>query len=391
MKYFRLVWSALVRRRARTVFTAASVWVAFLLFGMLDSVRTAFVDVARTAQGAHTLITLSAFGGAGGAGQLPLSLRSQIAAVPGVRAVSQVSPFNGFYQNPSQHVAGEAVGRAFFRQQGVVFSPGELKAFSTTRDGAVVDAALARQWGWHVGERIPLRVTAWPHRDGSDVWTFDLVGIFRTKDPDQALQTTQDMLFVRWDYFDAARAFDRGEVGWYEVQIADPKLADRVGQVIDALSANSDHATRTQSLNEFVAAMLNQAVDIGLIVRAIMAAVFFTLILLTGNTLAQGVRERVPELAVLKTIGFGNCRVLALVLAESVSLVVVGGVAGMLGAAVVIGVLRRALGAGLPLATLAGTTWGAGLGLMLVIGLVVGALPALRGMHLHVVDALAER
>ncbi len=267
-----------------------------------------------------------------------------------------------------------------------------MKAFQTTRDGAVVGAALAKQFGWKVGDQIPLKATFWPKKNGSDVWTFSLVGIFRPKNPEKlAPQTVQNMMFIRWKYFDAVRAFDKGEVGWYQEEVADPALADRIARTIDALSANSDHETQTESLNAFAASLLNQAVDIGLIIRAIMAAVFFTLVLMTGNTMAQAVRERTPELAVLKTIGFDNHSVLGLVLAEAILLVLIGGVAGMLSAMAVVGGLRMKLGATLPMANIGGSTWGTSIALMIGIGLIVGTLPALRGMRLKIVDALAGR
>jgi putative ABC transport system permease protein len=199
-------------------------------------------------------------------------------------------------------------------------------------------------------------------------------------------------MFFNWDYLnEAARFAGNSTVGWYAEKLADRGQADSVAQAVDRLSADSDHETKTQSEQSFTTALVSQFANIGLIVGAIMAAVFFTLVLLTGNTMAQAVRERVPELAVLKTIGFSNQSVLGLVLAESVLLLLLGGSIGVAVSGIVVDVVRAKLGDQLPLARLDSTIWLSGLALMIVIGLVVGALPAVRGMRLRIVDALSGR
>ncbi|MGH8215698.1 MAG: ABC transporter permease [Rhodanobacteraceae bacterium] len=385
MKYFHLVWSALMRRKGRTILTMLSVLAAFLLFGMLDSVRTVFAEAGHSVSGASQLITMSKLGLGS---QLPLSLQSRIEAVPGVTAVAHVDWFGGIYQDPKNFFPNEAVSANYFAvQDAVVLPPDQVKTFQGTRDGAVVGAALAKKFGWKIGDQIPLKATIWPQKDGSNAWAFTLVGIFHAKRASE--KGIENAMFFRWKYFDEARQFGNGGVGWYQTKLASPDQADRVSQAIDGISANSDHETKTVTANAFTASMLSQVADIGLIVTAIMAAVFFTLILLTGNTMAQAVRERIPELAVLKTIGFSNRSVLSLVLAEAVFLVVLGGVLGMLIAMAVVSALKASMGATLPMANVAGSIWGEAIVLMLVIGVVVGVLPALRGMRLKIVDALA--
>jgi putative ABC transport system permease protein len=198
------------------------------------------------------------------------------------------------------------------------------------------------------------------------------------------------MLF-RYDYFDEGRTFGNGTIGWYITRVDDPNQSEKIAAAIDALSANSDHETKTQTEQAFNLAFVKQLGDIGLIVGAIMAAVFFTLILLTGNTMAQAVRERIPELAVLKTIGFSNRSVLALVLGEAILLIVLGGVLGLLLAQVLLPAVNAGSGGRMNFPPIGGRTWSLGIVLMLAIGLVVGVLPALRGMRLRIVDALAGR
>lgn len=386
MKYFNLVWSALFRRKTRTMFTLLSVLAAFLLFGLLDSVRTAFANAGHSVAGATRLITISKVSFTL---ELPESLYMRIQNVPGVAEATYANWFGGIYQDPKNFFANEAVPSNFFDIYSEFQLPqAELQAFQQTRTGAVVGASLANRYHWKIGDRIPLQATIFPQKNGSNTWTFQLVGIYHVANPSERQQ--EDAFFFHWQYFDEARAFGNGKVGWYIEKIANPKDADRVAQAIDAISANSDHETKTQSEDAFQASFVSQFADIGLIVGSIMGAVFFTLILLTGNTMAQAVRERIPELAILKTIGFSNRSVLAMVLAESVLLLAIGGAVGLALAGLTVSVIRTRLGA-VPMLPVGETIWLQGLGLMALIGLLVGALPARRGMRLRIVDALAGR
>jgi putative ABC transport system permease protein len=310
--------------------------------------------------------------------------------VPGVTEVSYANWFGGIYQDPKNFFPSEAVADNFLDLYPEWQMPdSQRQAFRHTRTGAVVGQALAQRFGWKIGDKIPLKATIFPQKGGSNDWTFDLVGIFRAKNPEQ--RGNENIFFFNWDYFDEARQFGNGNIGWYAVRIADRRATDRVAQAIDALSSESDHETKTQTEQSFTAALVSQFADIGLIVGAIMAAVFFTLILLTGNTMAQAVRERIPELAVLKTIGFTSKSVLALLLGESVMLLAIGAAIGLvLAGATVIGV-RAQLGSTIPLTPVGGGIWLRGLVLAALIGLIVGVLPAVRGMRLRIVDALSGR
>ena len=387
MKYWRLIWAALLRHKARTLFTLLSVVAAFLLFGLLDSVRGAFAGAGSSVAGLNRLVTVSKISFTL---QLPKSLLEPIRAVPGVADVTYANWFGGIYQDPKNFFPNEAVAANFLDAYPEwQMSAAEHAAFRSTRTGAVVGAALAQQFHWKLGDRIPLQGTIFPQKNGNNTWIFDLVGIFHIADPRQKAQ--EKLLLFNWDYFDEARAFGSGNVGWYVVKVADPATADRVALAVDALSANSDHETKTQSEHAFQLAFVSQFGDIGLIVGAIMAAVFFTLVLLTGNTMAQAVRERIPELAILKTVGFTSGSVLGLLLAESILLLVLGGVAGVLLAAVVAQGLEATVGIILPPIVSSVAVWARSLGLMVLIGVVVGALPAYRGLRLRVVDALAGR
>ncbi|MDA8349584.1 MAG: ABC transporter permease [Pseudomonadota bacterium] len=385
MKYLHLIRAALLRRKTRTALTVLSVAAAFLLFGLLQSVNSVFSEVGDTIGAAHRLITMSKVGFME---PLPLALKSEIRAVPGVEAVAYESFFGATYQSPKNVIGGAvAVSRNLFAlYPELKISAATARAFDRTQTGAIVGAALARRYHWKVGEEVPLKAMIYPRKSGSYAWTFQVVGLYHAH---SALEE-QDFL-LRWRYLDRAAAFGRDTVGLYVEKIGDPAAAGAIAAHIDALTANSANPTRTQTDSAFTANLIGQYVNLGLLVHAVMGAVFFTLILLTGNTMAQAVRERIPELAVMKTLGFTNLTVLALVLAESVLLVALGGVIGLAAATAVVHVLQRQIGAQLPMAPVHGLIWLEGLAAMIVIGLVVGAFPARRGMRLRVIDALAGR
>ena len=388
MKYFHLIWAALFRRKTRTILTLVSIIAAFLLFGMLDAVRTGFDQAGNSANGAERLQTGSRLSFIQ---TLPQSLEARIAQVPGVKMVTYANWFGGAYQDPHNQVFSFAVEPNYLDlYPEMEVSPAERKAFETTRTGALVGEKLAQRFHWKVGDKIPMQSTIFPNHEGSKNWTFDIVGILHSKDKKSGGFYDQ-MFLLNWKYFDETTPYNRGQVGWYVTRVTDVNQADRVAKAIDAISANSDHETRTQTEAAATASWMKQLADIGLIVTSIMGAVFFTLLLLTGNTMMQAVRERTSELAVLKTIGFSSRSVLAMVLAESVLLLLLGGVLGLALAMLVVGGVHAAMGGAIPMAPVDAGIWLRGLLLMIAAGLLVGALPAMRAMRLNIVDALAGR
>ena len=388
MKYLHLIWAALFRRKTRTILTLVSIIAAFLLFGMLDAVRTGFDQAGNSANGAERLQTGSRLSFIQ---TLPQSLEARIAQVPGVKMVTYANWFGGAYQDPHNQVFSFAVEPNYLDlYPEMEVSAAERKAFDNTRTGALVGEKLAERFHWKVGDKIPMQSTIFPNHEGSKNWTFDIVGILHSKDK-KAGGFYDQMFLLNWKYFDETTPYNRGQVGWYVTRVTDVNQADRVAKAIDAISANSDHETRTQTEAAATASWMKQLADIGLIVSSIMGAVFFTLLLLSGNTMMQAVRERTSELAVLKTIGFSSHAVMAMVLAESVLLLLLGGVLGLLLAVVVVGGFHAATGGAIPMAPVGADIWVHGLLLMLVVGLLVGALPALRAMRLNIVDALAGR
>ena len=385
MKYLHLVWSALFRSRTRTLLTLLSVVTAFLRFGLLDSVRTAF-NASSNVAGYDRMVVASRLSITQ---MLPMRLEAQIRQVEGVDKVARAAWFGGIYRDQRNFFPNFSVGEGWFDvYPEYVISEAHEAAFEATRNGAVVGEALAEKYGWEVGDMIPMQATIFP-TNGSNDWQFKLVGTFKLAD--EKRKGEESVLYFRWDYFNEANDFVKDRVGWWMVTLDDPTRADAVAKAIDKLSENSDHETKTQSEQAFNQSFIKQFADIGMIVTAIVGAVFFTLLILTGNTMVQAVRERIPELAVLKTIGFSDRSILGLVLAESVLLLVLGGAIGLGIAAAIMPAVSAASGGMIQLPGVPGQTWGVGLALMAAIGVLVGLLPALRAMRLNIVDALAGR
>ncbi len=388
MKYLHLIWAELFRRKTRTILTLVSILAAFLLFGLLNGVRESFDQAGQSAQGAKRLQTSSRLSFID---TVPLSLNDRIARTDGVKQVTYANWFGGAYQKPENQIFSFAVAPNYLDlYPEIEVDPAQRKAFDATRTGILVGEGLMKRFGWKVGQKIPLMSTIFPNSDGSKNWAFDIVGVMKPKDKASGGWYDQ-MIIMHWKYFDESCPYNRGAVGWYISAVNDVNQADRIAKSIDALSTNSDHETKSMTEAAAAASWMKQMADIGLIVGSIMGAVFFTLLLLTGNTMAQAVRERIPELAVLKTIGFRNGSVLGLVLAESVLLVLIGGVLGLGLAALAGPVLTTVSGGVINMPPVGVNSWLLGLGLMIGIGLLVGALPAIRAMRLNIVDALAGR
>jgi len=387
MKYFSLIIAALLRSRTRTLLTLLSIITAFMLFGLLDAVRVAFTSGHNAMEGGTRLVVMSKLSITQ---FLPVSLNQEITRLPTVERSATATWFGGIYRDRRHFFPSFSVNEDYLDIYAeYVIDPQQRLDFANDRAGAVVGRALAERHGWQVGDIIPLQSAIFPNRDGTHNWPLTLRAIFDLKDPKRKMD--ENILFMHWPYFNESNTLVKDYVGSFVVQLSDSNQASLVAQAIDRLSENSDRPTRTQTEQAFKQSFLRQFADIGLIVSAIMGAVFFTLLILTGNTLSQAVRERIPELAVLKTLGFANSTVLWLVLAESILLLLGGGLAGMGLASMTIegiGLYSRGL---LPTSSIPVQTWILGLGLMVLMGTVVGLPPALRAMRLKIVDALAGR
>ncbi|MEJ1960914.1 MAG: ABC transporter permease [Gammaproteobacteria bacterium] len=384
-RFVPLILANLNRRKVRTGFTIASIAIAFLLYGLLAAVKNGFEAGVELA-GADRLITLHKVSLVQ---PLPQSYQARIAAVPGVALVTHSTWFGGRYQDARNvlQVAPVEPGPYLEMYPEYVLPPADRQRWLTDRTGLLVGRSLAEKYGWKVGDRLPIRSDIFSRKGGDYTWEFVLDGIFDNRDPSGDTSS----LLVHYDYFDEAREAGKGTVGWYIVRIKDANRAPQTAGAIDTLFVNSSAETRTGTEKAFIQGFAKQTGDIGAIVTSIGLAVFFTMLLVSANTMAQSVRERTRELAVMKTLGFGDGRVLALVLAESLLLTLVGGGIGILGAKFVVGRTGAMLSEYLSSFILTGAALAVAVLLMVLLGLASGALPAIRASRLRIAEALVRR
>ena len=385
MKYLPLLWAGLFRKKTRTLLTLASIVVAFLLFGLLQAVQMAFESGADAAD-AKRLLTTARYSIIE---PLPIAYLKRIEQVPGVVGVAYADWFGAKYQNESNAFPVFAVDpeRYLAMYPEFTIAPAHRETFAKTRTGAVAGVRLVERFGWKIGQPLPISSEIHAKQDGDLNWQFDLVGVMDAEDP--AVRGNTDVVLINVAYFDEARQFGRGKTGWYIERIADSGQAKEISTAIDTLFMNSPDETKTQPEKEFAIGFAKQIGDIGALVTRILIAVFFTILILTGNTLAQSIRERIPELAILKTLGFSDGKVTALVVAEAVLMLVLGGAIGMAAATALLPVVNGGTGGRFPPLFVDTATWVWALGIALAVALAIGLPPALRARRLRIVDALA--
>jgi putative ABC transport system permease protein len=383
MKYLHLVWRNVLRRKIRTTFTLLSIFVAFVLFGVLVGIRMAFslgVEVA----GADRLIMLHK---TGFMMFVPESYGPRMLSVRGVTDATHSTWFGAYYQHETNTFSNMAVDpEPFLRMYPEYVVPEDQKrAWFEDRTGAIVGRPAAERFGWKIGDRVPLISPIFNRPDGSP-WTFTIRGIYTAAR--KGVDDTQ-FFFNRQYLSETFRGVDfiEGNVGWFIIRVSDPPNADQIARNIDALFANSPNETKTATEAQFLQNFAKQIGDIGTIVTAITAAVLFTILLVVGNTMAQSIRERISELAVLKTLGFTDGKVLGLVLLESIFIAVLGGGAGLLVGWLIVSA-GDPTGAFLPAFRYPPSQLALGVAIVIGLGIAAGILPALKANRLRIVDAL---
>jgi putative ABC transport system permease protein len=381
VKYLYLVWSNLKRKKLRSVLTMLSILVAFMLFAYLGAIRQGFNQGIEVA-GLDRLIVRHKVSIIQ---MLPAAYESRMEQVDGVVDAIHQSWFGGVYQKPSNFFPQMPVEPEEYLAMypEILLSDSEREAWLKTRSGAIAGRKIADRFGWKVGDRIPIQATVWTRKGGENTWEFDLVGIY-----DGAEKSTDTTMFLfRYDFYDESRQFGQGQVGWYTVRIAEPERAAEIGAAIDAAFANSRYETKTEAEGAFLQGFADQIGDVGLIIKSIVAAVFFTILLVAGNTMAYAVRERTNELAVLKALGYTDRGVLGLVLGESFLLTAIGGGLGLF-----LGWLLVSMGdptnGSLPVFYIPNRDLLLGAVLIAVMAFVAGILPALQAGRLQIADAL---
>jgi putative ABC transport system permease protein len=383
VKYLPLVWAGMWRKPVRTVLTMLSVAIAFGLYGTLDGVTAAFDDALVSMTSAVRLRTQSRVNVRA---PLPLSYRARIESVPGVRDVGLLTYVGGFYRESVENI--EVIAMDIERVDRGSFDVDEahVEAMRRTRTGAIIGPELVGRYGWKSGDRVTVRSPLWAKTDGSNDWTFDIVGVYAIPEGEFP---AGGGFWINHGYFDEERVHFKGTASFFTVRVDDADRAAAIAAEIAALFANSTDESLTQSELDFFSAQIERVGNIGFIVNSIIGAVLFALLFVTGNTMMQSIRERVPELAVLKTYGFGNSAVTLLVLAESMFLCLTAAAVGLSVAAALFPTMFDAMGvAPIPMeqSTLVG-----GLLVAVALAVVSSCLPTWRAQRLNVVDALAGR
>lgn len=379
MKFLHLVWAGIWRKPVRAILTAASIVMAFLLFGLLQG----FVSgIGNSVKLTHADVLLT-FSRVSQVEPLPISEAQQIRTVPGVASVTPVILFVGAYRTALQIVPAFAVDiDALAKSDPGLITSAQLAAMKADRAGALLSSAMGR-YGWKPGDRVPIRSALWTNRDGKSIWDLDIVGTHGGSTDDMF----RNVVLVNYDYVDQARTSSQGTASLFVLKIADPNRAAEIAHAVDALFANSPHETKTASQRQLAQDQLKQISGLGVAVQAIVGAAFFALLFSVGSVMMQSVRERTPELAVLKTLGFTDAGILGLLLSETFLLCLFAAAIGLGLAALLFPAIRVATGFGVQ----GGPTLAIGFLLAAALALLTGFAPAVRGMRLSIVDALAGR
>ncbi len=380
MKYLPLLWSNLQRKRLRTWLTLASIIVAFLLFGILQTMRMALTGGAELA-GADRLVTIHKISLIQ---SLPESYLTRVRGLDGVRVACSHDWFGGVYQEDRNQIVAIAVDEpTFFEVYSEYSLPEEQKkAWLAERTGAIVGPGLAERFGWKVGDTVPIRSNIFTNSDGTQVWQMKIMGIY------QATNGDTQTLYFHHEYLDESRTFNRDQIGWIVTRLDDPNQAAEVAKKVDALFANSSTETKTSTEKAFAQGWANQMGNIGAIVSAVASAVFFTMLLVIANTMGQSVRERTNELAVMKTLGFSSSAVTSMVIGEALLLTLLGAAIGLILAFFAAAGLAKMLSQFLPTIGMPAETFVLGIAIALVLGTIASALPSVQAWQLKIVDAL---
>ncbi|HEY5807040.1 MAG TPA: ABC transporter permease [Povalibacter sp.] len=383
MKYLHLLWANLQRKRLRTWLTIASIIVAFLLFGVLQTMRAALTGGASLA-GVDRLMTIHKVSLIQ---PLPSSYLNRVRGIDGIRVATSLNWFGGVYQEDRNQVPVMTVDpKTFFEvYPEYQLPPDQAAAFRADRTAAIVGEAVAQKFGWKAGDTIPMRSNIFTNSDGTTVWNMKVAGVYKTTN-----NSDNQSVYFHYDYLNEARTWGRDDIGWIVTRIAEPDHSAEIARKIDALFANSSTETKTSTEKAFIQGFANQMGNIGAIVTAVASAVFFTLLLVIANTISQSVRERTNELAVMKTLGFSSFNVTAMVLAEALLLTLLGAAIGLGLAQLLSAALGQAMAQFFPALGMPPDTFVIGAVIAVFLGALAGALPSAQAWQLKIVDALRK-
>lgn len=381
-KYLPLLWANLGRKRLRTSLTLASIIVAFLLFGLMQTMRVALTGSPDLA-GVDRLVTLHKISIVQ---SFPLSYLNRIRGVDGVKVATTSNWFGGIYQEDRNQIGTFAVDVPSFLEvyDDYKIPPEAKEAWLKDRTAAIVGKVVAERFGWKVGDTIPIRSNIWTQKDGANTWPMKIVGIFDATNGDN------QAIYFHYDYLNEARSQIKDEIGMVVIKVADPSRSEQIARTVDSLFANSSTETKTSTEKAFIQGFANQMGNIGKLLTAVAAAVFFTMLLVTANTMGQAIRERINEIGVMKTLGFSGAGVTGMILGEALLVTALGGFTGLGLAALAGKGIGKAMQQFFPVLGMPGWTWAVGTVLILVLGGLAAALPCMQAARLQIVDALRK-
>lgn len=385
MNDFSLIRKNLFRKKLRAGLMIVSIFIAFAIFGVLAAFERAFNAGQEVAE-ADRLVVVNKINFTQ---PLPIAYVNRVRAVEGVRQVTHANWFGGYFQDPKNFLIVMAVEPESYMQlldNDLVFTPEAREAFIKTRTGALIGESMAKKWGWKVGDRVPISSNIFSQKNGSRSWDMTIVGIVGKRKP----QIDTNFMLFQYEYFDETRSFMKDMIGWMVLQTISPAVNDRVMKAIDAMFANSPYETSTDTEKAFNKAFVAQLGNIALIVTLVVGAAFVTILMIVGNTMVMAVRERTREIGVLKTLGFTGGRVLRLVLGETLLLALIGGVPGLVAAALVTTVMQQSLANFVPGLQLNAAIVAVGFALMLGLGVLTGLAPAINAFRLKIAVAMGR-
>ncbi len=383
MSDLRLILTGLGRKPLRTGLLIFAIFIAFLIYGVL----TAFQSSLENATGPSSSNRLVVANRINFTQPLPVAYASRIQNVEGVADVSYSNWFGGFYQEPRNFLLTFAVEpESYTRIYSEYVTPDDQRqAFIANRDSIMIGRAVAEQYGWQIGQQIPLSSNIWRRRDGTSVWPVVIRAIYDGKDSN----TSTGSVFLHYEYLDEGRSFGNDTIGIVQIVAADASQNDAVAARVDAQFANSRAETETLSEQAFNAAFVDQQGNIGLIILGVTGAAFITILLIVGNAMAGAIRERTGEIAVMKTLGFTSTRIGRIVVGETLLLSLLGGLLGLGLANLLTGVLS-----GIPALNqffggmrLTPEIALSAVGFMAALGFITGAVPAFNAMRVNVITA----
>lgn len=385
MNDLTLVWKNLFWRKLRTWLMIVSILVAFAIFGVLGAFYRAF-NAGEDLAAANRLIVVNKINFSQ---TMPVSYFNRIKGVAGVKQVTYASWFGGYYQDPKNFLTVFAVDPASYLavyRDDLDVDPGALNAFARQRTAAIVGEKMAANWGWKVGDRIPVSSNVLSQKSGSTTWEFDIVGIAKGKGE----QANTNVLLFQYDYLNETRSYGKDTIGWIVLQTASSADNDGVAKAIDTMFVNSGTETSTDTEQAFGKAFAAQVGNVSLIIFFVVGAAFVTILMIVGNTMALSVRERTRQIGVLKTLGFSGRRILSIILGEAMLVSLLGGAGGLAIAFALAVMLRGSMADIAPAFSVSPAVLLTGFGLMVGLGLVTGIVPAYNAMRLQIATALGR-